>query len=88
MAEVTTRLLKNVNGMLEEFFESYPVWDRLTELERMTFDTEWCNAVAQYEALQDAVPAGEKHQLETITRRLNEIKPQLIELNLLLPKGI
>lgn len=91
MAEITRSflLMKNLTGILEEFAENYPIWSTLSEFERLDFDTEWCDAVAQYEMLSKESLLGEPaQQFEVITQKLKAIKPKLIELKLLVPKGI
>lgn len=88
MAEIkhTFLLLKNLTGILEEFSENYPIWNTLSEFERLDFDTEWCNAVAQYETLsKESLSGEEEQQFIIITEKLNEIKSKLIELKLLVP---
>jgi hypothetical protein len=91
MAEInhTFLLLKNLTGILEEFAENYPIWSTLSEFERLDFDTEWCNAVAQYEMLSKESLSGEPtQQFDVITEKLKAIKSKLVELKLLVPEGI
>jgi hypothetical protein len=82
-------MIKNLQGILEEFSENYPIWDEIDDYEQLDFDTEWCNAIGQYELLKKELISGELvQQLEEITRRIIEIKPKLLELDLIVPKGI
>ena len=84
-----TLMIKNLTVILEEFFENYTVWHTLSEFERLDCDTEWCNAVAQYEVLRKESLSGEPaQQLDVITNKLKAIKSKLVELRLMVPEGI
>ncbi|MEN6529745.1 MAG: hypothetical protein ABFC97_07815 [Anaerolineaceae bacterium] len=87
-ALITTQIkINNILGVIEEFLDYFPVWNDMSEFEKLDFDTEWCNAIGQFESLEkNALPVEDQKQIEIIAKKILELKPMLVEHNLLLPK--
>ncbi|MEL7589886.1 MAG: hypothetical protein AAGU17_01135 [Anaerolineaceae bacterium] len=87
-ALISTQIkINNILGVIEEYLDCSPVWNEMSEFEKLDFDTEWCNAIGQFESLEkNALPVEDQKQIEIIANKILELKPMLVEHSLLLPK--
>ncbi|HOW92375.1 MAG TPA: hypothetical protein PK883_08660 [Anaerolineaceae bacterium] len=57
------RRLKNLDGIIKEFDEMYPVWRNQEEFEELNFSVDWDQAVGQFEFIQKLAMTEEQRLL-------------------------